>query len=263
MIIEYDDAALYLKKRLELENRGNEKIKRIIVNAFKDLLALTFPCPLTAQNFRLDLLPNQEGINELLKDMRTQIYLTVVECCESVADQRKELYSQQGFPFVVADILEQGEDSIRHKSSLYSNRVTKEFETWIAMALFYKWSKNLALRMFTTNCGDLYKTNSFKKATTATKFYATRLKNGGVSYGVGHYQSSLKSLHRLNTIAIGATSKSIDSQILKKIGASGYNVYRGSSYPCAVCDFNVGFHPISADDLPPYHPNCCCFAVPV
>ena len=92
---------------------------------------MAFPCPLTAQNFKLDLLPNQEGISEILKDMRTQIYLTVVECCESVADQRRELYGQEAFPFMVSDILEQGEDSIKHKSSIYSNRITKLGLRWL------------------------------------------------------------------------------------------------------------------------------------
>lgn len=262
-MIEYDQAVLYLKKRLDLTNRGDEKIKRIIVNAFKDLIALAFPCPLTAENFKLDKLPNQDEINDILKDMRTQIYLTIEECCNIAVEQRKELFDDKDLVFLVGNILENGEDSIKHKASLYSNRIGKEFETWLAMALFYKWSKNLTIKMFSTNCGDLYKTNSFKKATTATKFHATRLKNGGVTYGVGKYQSAQKSLKRLTNIAIGATTQEVDYLLLKRTGASGYNVYRGSSYPCAVCDFNVGYHPIGHDALPPYHPNCCCFAVPV
>lgn len=262
-MIDYDQAALYLKKRLDLEIRGNEKIKRIIVNAFKDLIALTFPCPLTAQNFRLDKLPKQNEITKILKDMRTQIYLTIEECCNVAVEQRKELFEDKKLFFAVDKVLKRGEDSIKNKATLYSNRISKEFETWLAMALFFNWSKNLTIKMFDTNCGDLYKTNAFKKATVATRFHATRLKNGGVSYGVGKYQSAIKSLHRLNNIAIGASAREVDYLLLKRLGASGYNVYRGSSYPCAVCDFNVGYHTINDDNLPPYHPNCCCFAVPV
>lgn len=45
---------------------------------------------------------------------------------------------------------------------------------------------------------------------------------------------------------------------------AAYYVLRGSNYDCALCDSYVGLHP--ADDwesFPPYHPHCCCYAVPV
>lgn len=46
-------------------------------------------------------------------------------------------------------------------------------------------------------------------------------------------------------------------------GKRGYYVFRGSSFPCEICDAQVGFlH--SADDtegLPPFHPHCVCYTV--
>lgn len=44
--------------------------------------------------------------------------------------------------------------------------------------------------------------------------------------------------------------------------AIGFVAYRGSSYPCAVCQEYVdkGFQPMSEYKLP-LHPNCCCYAV--
>lgn len=43
----------------------------------------------------------------------------------------------------------------------------------------------------------------------------------------------------------------------------GYFVFRGSSFPCEVCDAQVGFmHDINdIYGLPPQHPNCVCFTV--
>lgn len=43
----------------------------------------------------------------------------------------------------------------------------------------------------------------------------------------------------------------------------GFYVYRGSSYPCEICQSQVGFlHDISdTEGLPPLHPNCCCITV--
>lgn len=47
-------------------------------------------------------------------------------------------------------------------------------------------------------------------------------------------------------------------------GAAGYYVVRGSKYPCELCDSMCGFHPIKdTKGFPPYHPRCCCIALPV
>lgn len=46
-------------------------------------------------------------------------------------------------------------------------------------------------------------------------------------------------------------------------GKKGYYVFRGSSFPCEICDYQASF-PHDASDaggLPPFHPNCCCYVV--
>lgn len=46
-------------------------------------------------------------------------------------------------------------------------------------------------------------------------------------------------------------------------GKRGYYVFRGSSFPCEICDAQTGFlHDINdKDGLPQYHPHCCCYVV--
>ena len=48
----------------------------------------------------------------------------------------------------------------------------------------------------------------------------------------------------------------------RRNGAVGWRVYRGSSFPCELCDSMVGFH-ADDSDLPPYHNSCKCFAAPI
>lgn len=47
----------------------------------------------------------------------------------------------------------------------------------------------------------------------------------------------------------------------------GYYQLRGSSYPCAICDALVGFHPVhNISELlqsEPVHPHCVCYRVPI
>ena len=47
----------------------------------------------------------------------------------------------------------------------------------------------------------------------------------------------------------------------------GYYQLRGSSYPCAICDAQVGFHPATNPleflQSEPVHPHCVCYRVPI
>ena len=47
----------------------------------------------------------------------------------------------------------------------------------------------------------------------------------------------------------------------------GFYQLRGSSYPCAICDALVGFHPVTNTtellQSEPVHPHCVCFRVPI
>lgn len=42
---------------------------------------------------------------------------------------------------------------------------------------------------------------------------------------------------------------------------AGYFVFRGSTYPCGLCDDLVGFHSISEGMVLPAHSHCCCYCV--
>lgn len=45
-------------------------------------------------------------------------------------------------------------------------------------------------------------------------------------------------------------------------GKAGFFVFRGSQYPCDLCDSKVGFHLIDDNEsVPPFHARCCCFVV--
>lgn len=47
-------------------------------------------------------------------------------------------------------------------------------------------------------------------------------------------------------------------------GAVAYFVGRGSDYPCQKCDDSCGLWPINdKSNLPPRHPGCCCWAMPI
>ncbi|MFK1744823.1 hypothetical protein ACIXBP_05490 [Bacteroides fragilis] len=82
------------------------------------------------------------------------------------------------------------------------------------------------------------------------------------SLGVGRTVSSWTALSDLTEYAVAEGWMKHWELQAKACGAVGFFVMRGSSYPCNICDDEVGFH-VEWDKLPPYHGHCKCFAVPV
>ena len=80
-------------------------------------------------------------------------------------------------------------------------------------------------------------------------------------YGKGKPIASHTALAMLLTTTIAAGWMQNWARI--NAGKRGYYVFRGSSYPCEICDEQVGFlHDVNdLDGLPPYHPHCVCYAV--
>lgn len=82
------------------------------------------------------------------------------------------------------------------------------------------------------------------------------------SFGVGRTVSSWTALSDLTEYAVAEGWMKHWELQAKASGAVGFFVMRGSSYPCNICDDEVGFH-VEWDKLPPYHGHCKCFAVSV
>lgn len=80
-------------------------------------------------------------------------------------------------------------------------------------------------------------------------------------YGKGKPIASERALALLLTTVIAKGRSEWWAE--QNAGKRYYYVFRGSSYPCELCDSYVGY-PFMASDrsgLPPYHNRCCCYAV--
>ena len=76
-------------------------------------------------------------------------------------------------------------------------------------------------------------------------------------------QSSYHRLLVLTRHTIADTWMYADMEQAIRKGAIGFYSFRGSSYPCQLCnDMANRFHTFE-EPYPPYHPSCMCYAVPV
>lgn len=100
----------------------------------------------------------------------------------------------------------------------------------------------------------------------SSKLYQQAVKNGypGTERRrspVGLYIYAYNNLKRAVSDQVARTRQQIFYDIEHK-GTTHWLVMRGSRYPCSLCDSMCGIT-TKHENLPPFHPNCCCFAVPL
>lgn len=79
--------------------------------------------------------------------------------------------------------------------------------------------------------------------------------------GSGTYASSYKNLNRVVTDQVARVVQRKYYQF-EHGSTTHWMVIRGSSYPCSLCDSCCGVVTNIAN-LPPFHPRCCCIAIPM
>ena len=97
------------------------------------------------------------------------------------------------------------------------------------------------------------------------RYRATYIRTQGVKHGnVGSSNSEANNIDRFVKTTVQMAWMHYLKQSYEDSGAIGYMCFRGSTYPCELCDeiCNI-FHPIEGKMVLPRHPSCACFAVPV
>lgn len=78
------------------------------------------------------------------------------------------------------------------------------------------------------------------------------------SYGKGIYRSAYRNIIRNARQMVALAWGRAQQQYGKRQGAIGFRVFRGSSFPCPVCDAECEYTHTFRDPFPPFHVNCVC-----
>lgn len=261
--ITQNDAAIAARKLLNLAVNLDEQIQQLVIVAFREILKLGYPINTDFSNH-----PKKKDIQIILKNLRAEIEALLFNTCEEVINQREEL---NGIPIVLSvnDILdvEYNNSTIRGKCTEYTKGIISEIEMWFVIGVMNKLNIKQLINTFslylTHPYSNPYYSTSYARITKANAITSASKLLKTPANKAGIYQSSINSLKRLGRIAIGSSTKQADDIAYKKAGITGFYVFRGSSYPCSHCDSMVGFHLFEFANLPPYHPYCYCYAVPV
>jgi hypothetical protein len=80
------------------------------------------------------------------------------------------------------------------------------------------------------------------------------------SYGKGFYRNAYSNIIRNASSVIALAWAKAEQEFGEENDAIGFRVYRGSSFPCAVCDDEVakGLQSFNTGTFPPFHVHCVC-----
>lgn len=94
-----------------------------------------------------------------------------------------------------------------------------------------------------------------------TKAQSKDINIANPSYGRGFYRSSYQNVMRNVRHTIALAWGRAEQEYGEKNGAIGFRVFRGSSYPCAICDDECAYVHKVGEMVVPVHANCRCYIV--
>lgn len=253
-----------IRKRIQRENSLTRAMRAELLRTFGILADIGYSSSMPPEMFRFSNLKSEKEVKKAVTDLVMWLYFNELEYADKVI---KDVVTAYGvaMPLKAGDFLNSPYNGTtnRQRLRIYANRLKYEMESWIAAGLALKLSKDALKEAFSMNSNNPYGNKVFQKAAVKGAFSATRLRTKGKSWGVGNCTSAENLLKRLIRHTVADAQRRAVWLAFSKTGVIGFNVRRGSSYPCSLCDSMVGFHPMRYANMPPYHPNCCCYAVPV
>lgn len=246
----------FINERLSLQRSSIKEVNSIIKKASESIVKISYKYKIEPRMFQFS--SNKKlnfEVDEILSNLLDDLFETISNYCFYNIEKREDkilVNSMLNEKFKGANIEE--------RLNNYVARFKNEIEPIIAAALYLGFNSRK-----TSEYINRYITNlrNSKLANIAKKESFVSNSNNNISTGRGYSKSSYKNIER---IVIDYVARIRQKLFIKKeeteYKTNAWYVMRGSSYPCGLCDSEVGIH--SSDiDLPPYHPRCCCLAIPI
>lgn len=243
----------YLLLRLEAERIAVSSVDTSLLEAAKRIIAISRKYNIPPESFRFSANPSlQAEVRGVLSLLRDALY-DRIESLDTFKEDEDNSF--------IAPILTAKDNgkTFRQRLAEYVNHWGYELEATIAGAGLSGVTNPNAILTGVRDYLDYPYDNPWikehQKEGDAVRLWGTP------HFGKGKPIASRTALATLATTVVAKGWMQNWSRLNE--GKRGYYVYRGSSYPCEICDAQVGFlHDIN-DEMgkPLFHPNCKCFIV--
>ena len=268
---EVDKARQYALNRGRAANLVVRKLNDRLSRSTKDLVSIGYKYNVEGITFQWNSVP---AMYDEVTELMDKVYEDCMVIIEDNAIPSGE--SDDKKTALILYLLSLGRKNRTFSDTLeeYLWRYLYDIEAFVAATKIANLSKVDAMTRIVSGFNSVYTDPLVMQAMKVPNVQSMYLANGGVhtdrftgekTQGVPiNGSAAVTNLASIVVNQVWFRNESID---LANNGVVGYYQLRGSSYPCAICDAQVGFHPASNPmELPqsePVHPHCVCFRVPI
>ena len=247
-----EEAKRYLRNRLEAELSMGSNLEELMVEAAYRIVDISYRYKVPPRNFRFSVSKDMESeVNEVIRKLKERIEEVMVMLAVPPGGNNKDE--------ITSFILKENHGkTFSERNNMYCQRFKYELEGVIAAGLILGISKSKLKSSIPLNLQHPYANPYFIEALNSKEYDATRLLSKGKSYGRGRTNSMFTALENLTRHGVSQGWMKYWGDI--HTGASGFYSYRGSSYPCPICDSMLGFHPME-EFRGGWHLHCKCYFV--
>lgn len=268
---EVDKAKQYALNRGRAANLVVRKLNDRLSQSTKDLVSIGYKYNVEGITFQWNSVP---AMYEEVTELMDKVYEDCMAIIEDNAIPPGE--SDDKKTALALFLLSLGRKNRTFSATLeeYLWRYLYDMEAYIAATKIANLPKANAMTKIVSGFNSVYTDPLVMQAMKVPNIQAMYLANGGVhtdrftgekTQGVP-VNGSL-AVTNLASIAVNQVWFRNENMNLINNQVVGFYQLRGSSYPCAICDALVGFHPVpNTSELlqsEPVHPHCVCYRVPV
>lgn len=240
-------------------------VDALLVTAAADITQICYRYGVEPKDFQLASRYNEkmfEEVAQVLDELEEEIldYISVYSTKCTKDDDEKKL--------LLLWILALGKNNMGLRKSLEQRlRVfSRDVEAMIVAAKLAKMDASKAVTTVRSYIHTAYQMPGMATAfKNASQFKAEYIRTRGVKQGnVGSSNSEANNILRFAKTTLQMAWMHWQREEYDREGAIGFMCFRGSTFPCAICDDVCNrFYPIDSQMPLPVHANCACWAIPV
>ena len=268
---EVDKARQYALNRGRAANLVVRKLNDRLSQSTKDLVSIGYKYNVEGIKFQWNSVP---AMYDEVTELMDKVYEDCVAIIEDSAIPSGE--SNDKKTALVLYLLSLGRKNRTLSATLeeYLWRYLYDIEAFVAATKIANLSKVDAMTRIVSGFNSVYTDPLVMQAMKVPNVQSMYLANGGVHTDrfTGEKTQGIPingSVAVTNFASIVVNQVWFRNENLNLINNQvvGYYQLRGSSYPCAICDALVGFHPATNTtellQSEPVHPHCVCYRVPI
>lgn len=259
----------YVLKRNANANELKKTIDGILMNAVGEIFELIYKYPQKGKD--LSFSENkalEEEVQEVLDDAEQEIYELIQSYALNCTEDEK--FKNMLLLYILS--LGRSNRNLRTTLHTYMKRFMYDIEALAAAYTHKGYSYTTAVTKAKTSIHSVYTQPEVKEAYSVPGMKAIYIASKGIHYDfeTGKGTKGISNNGIINVIMMAEATVHMawmraEGLEFEQNGAAGYYQLRGSNYPCAACDEQVGFHKgiegIYTDPL--VHLHCCCYRIPI